>query len=171
MDQDEGIWRQSLGLLSLSQSGFTHPRREVTIVSGQKCLAKQYWFNLKVSIFRPSTPFGIESFGNFNRILCGRPTHKTIGRIRSMQSDSSDLREFAESRDGPCLPQPTQARLIEKPLAAHSLAESVCSPEGGCRAPGLHEPRPIRRVFHALFSNSSRPISMRRISLVPAPIS
>jgi hypothetical protein len=26
-------------------------------------------------------------------------------------------------------------------------------------------------TFHALFSNISRPISMRRISLVPAPIS
>jgi hypothetical protein len=34
-----------------------------------------------------------------------------------------------------------------------------------------NKPHGIPTGFHADFSNSSRPISMRRISLVPAPIS
>jgi hypothetical protein len=37
--------------------------------------------------------------------------------------------------------------------------------------PGVRRDDKWRALYQADFSNSSRPISMRRISLVPAPIS
>ncbi len=52
-----------------------------------------------------------------------------------------------------------QGRLLEAQYDAHRAHHGVIGP------------RSRRRHLYADFSNSSRPISMRRISLVPAPIS